>query len=135
VGATGPQGPQGLQGPTGPQGAQGAPGPAGQQGPAGAQGPKGATGETGPAWSPSKADVYTVTASVATSGGVVSVTALCSTATDVLLSGACEVDPGLIVIRNRAVEGTASGWSCQAQNQGAPTGAIMNAYARCLIAP
>lgn len=42
IGATGPQGPQGLQGATGPQG------PKGGIGPQGPQGPKGATGPTGP---------------------------------------------------------------------------------------
>ncbi|PFO68973.1 collagen-like repeat preface domain-containing protein, partial [Bacillus cereus] len=46
-GATGAQGPQGIQGPAGPQGATGAQGPAGAQGATGAQGPAGATGATG----------------------------------------------------------------------------------------
>lgn len=60
VGATGPQGIQGIQGPigltgaTGPQGPQGnvgatgATGPIGPQGPAGATGPQGPVGDTGP---------------------------------------------------------------------------------------
>ncbi len=45
TGATGEQGPQGIQGPTGPTGATGEQGPQGIQGPTG---PTGATGEQGP---------------------------------------------------------------------------------------
>ena len=50
VGATGTQGPQGIQGATGPQGDTGPQGPQGEQGPTGLQGeqgPQGATGATG----------------------------------------------------------------------------------------
>lgn len=48
IGATGPQGPQGLQGATGPQGPKGGIGPQGPKGDTGPQGVKGATGPQGP---------------------------------------------------------------------------------------
>ena len=46
-GATGPQGPQGIQGPAGPQGIQGPKGDTGSQGPTGATGPQGPAGADG----------------------------------------------------------------------------------------
>ena len=46
-GATGPQGPQGIQGETGPQGPQGVKGDTGEQGPQGIQGETGPQGEQG----------------------------------------------------------------------------------------
>jgi hypothetical protein len=48
MGASGGQGPQGLQGPTGPQGATGPTGQRGATGPTGPTGNAGSTGPTGP---------------------------------------------------------------------------------------
>ena len=47
LGATGPQGIQGVSGPAGPQGPQGLPGPTGSQGPQGLPGPQGIQGVKG----------------------------------------------------------------------------------------
>jgi hypothetical protein len=140
----GSPGPKGDPGPPGPQGDAGAPG-ASVQGPPGTPGVNGlpgAPGKDGKDGQPqSKSDVYEVSppSSVLPANGVAPASASCLKTTDVLLSGSCEHDYGVVLLSNRALNVASTtqpaGWICTAQNPTVAVGLTLSAHAYCLALP
>lgn len=120
TGATGAQGPRGYAGDVGPAGAVGAPGAQGIQGIQGIPGPVGATGATGAAGPGiTKGLIYTRTSG--TNMTTTQAAAYCDDANDVLLTGSCTSDAGILSfgVWNEADTAKAAGWFCKTTYQSA----------------
>lgn len=121
AGSTGPAGLRGPPGPAGPQGTQGLQGPQGIQGPAG---PKGGQGAEGPAGGyASKQAAYAASAGLRLGPGQTgAVVAACRAGKDLLISGACQLQPvwlgalGQAGAINVDDPRRAAAWRCEARN-------------------
>ena len=140
AGATGPAGLRGAPGPAGPQGTQGLQGPQGIQGPAG---PKGGRGVEGPAGGyADKRAIYHANAQLRLGAGQTgAVVAACRAGKDLLISGACQLQPvwlgalGQAGAINVADPRRAASWRCEARNLSPGQPVQITARVFCLPRP
>jgi hypothetical protein len=146
-GDVGETGPQGIPGAPGEPGAPGAVGPQGPMGVSGVPGPQGVQGVPGPTGTITKGQRYTVTSTIIPMGaGDVKqgVSASCSDANDVLLTGGCGANitnnqVALLQSNQPLVEDTGvDQWLCGwlvGNGSGAITGVTLTATAVCVTVP